>query len=245
MALTHKKVHIWSAYSGWIFTFLFMIGVSPWFGGCIPALLSPLNSPEEVKGFFVAHKTMILWGAWIGMCSNGFYYAWGGSIAAMLRRTENGKPPILTYVQLGAIGVGVFNSVLYFFWMAWMAYRCETMDAVLLRHLNDMLYLQLEFEVFPLSIWAVAIGLAIILDKSSKPVFPRWVAWANFWYAGLVMSGQFMIFFHSGPFAYNGILALYWPAFVFFTWLCVMSSAMVKSLKEDLGVHEVSQELYS
>jgi hypothetical protein len=151
----------------------------------------------------------------------------------------------LTYTQLGAIGVAVFNSVFYFFWMAFCAYRCETMDPVLLRHLNDFLYIQLEFEVFPLSLWAVAMGLAIILDKSPKPVFPRWVAWANFWYAGLVMSGQFMIFIHSGPIAYNGILALYWPAFVFFTWLCVMSSAMIKTLKEDVGVQEVSVEYYT
>jgi hypothetical protein len=54
-----------------------------------------------------------------------------------------------------------------------------------------------------------------------------------------------MIFFHSGPIAYNGILALYWPAFVFFTWLCVMSSAMIKTLKEDVGVQEVSVEYYT
>jgi hypothetical protein len=214
-------------------------------GGTIPALTQPMNTPEEIKNFYVTNKYAILWGAWIGMAASAFYYVWGGAIAAMLRRTENGKPPILTYTQLGAIGVAVFNSVFYFFWMAFCAYRCETMDPVLLRHLNDFLYIQLEFEVFPLSLWAVAMGLAIILDKSPKPVFPRWVAWANFWYAGLVMSGQFMIFFHSGPIAYNGILALYWPAFVFFTWLCVMSSAMIKTLKEDVGVQEVSVEYYT
>lgn len=245
MALSHKKVHIWAAYSGWIFTFGFLLAVCPLTGGTIPALLCPMNTPEEVKGFFVANKIGILWGAWLGMAASAFYYVWGGAIAALLRRTENGKPPILTYTQLGAIGVAVFNSVFYFFWMAFCAYRAETMDPVMLRHLNDFLYIQLEFEVFPLSLWAVAIGFAILLDKSSQPVFPRWVAWANFWYAGLVMSGQFMIFFHSGPFAYNGILALYWPAFVFFTWLCVMSSAMVRALKNDTGVIEASVEHYT
>ena len=41
MALTHKKVHIWIGYSGWIFTFGFMLAVCPLLGGTIPALGFP------------------------------------------------------------------------------------------------------------------------------------------------------------------------------------------------------------
>lgn len=245
MALTHKKVSIWAAYSGWIFTVGFLLAVCPWTGGTIPPLLSPSDSPQVVHAFYVNHQINIKIGAVIGMIFSAFYYVWGAAIAALLRRTENGRPPVLTYTMLGAIGVAVFNSVLYFFWQGYCAYRAEAIDPVLMRHLNDFLYIQLEFEVFPLSLWAVAMGLAILLDKSPVPVFPRWVAWVNFWYAGLVMSGQFMIFFKTGPLAYNGVLAVWWPAFVFFTWLCVMSVAMVKAFKAESGVRpDASQELY-
>lgn len=247
MALTFKKTHIWAAYSGWIFTAGFLLAVCPWTGGTIPALLSPTDTPEVVKAFFTARRLNIQIGAILGMVFSAFYYVWGGAIAALLRRTENGRPPILTYTMLGAIGVAVFNSVLYFFVMGFCAYRVESIDPVLLRHFNDFLYIQLEFEVFPLSLWAIVIGLSIMLDKSVRPVFPRWVAWVNFWYAGLVMSGQFMILFKTGPLAYNGVLALYWPALVFFTWLCVMSVAMIKSIKADAGVRpevECSQDYY-
>ena len=244
MALTHKKAHIFMAWSGWIFTFGFLVAVCPWFGGGIPPLLSPMHSALDVKKFFIEHRIWIQLGAWIGMCASAFYYSWGASMAAVLRRTENGRPPVLTYTCLGAIGVAVFNSVLYFFVMAWCAYRADTIDPVFLRILNDFLYIQLEFEVFPLSLWAVAMGLMIILDQSAKPVYPRWVAWVNFWYAGLVMSGQFMIFFHSGPMAYNGVLAVWWPAFVFFVWICVMSWATIWTLKKEDGVKEVSQDYY-
>ncbi|MBT8341429.1 MAG: hypothetical protein HKP58_02815 [Desulfatitalea sp.] len=229
---TLQKIHIWAARSGWIFTAGFLFAVLPWFGGGIPPMLKPTDTPEAVWAFYSGQKYWVLAGAWIGMSASAFYYVWGGAIAAMLRRTEYGRPPILTYTQLGAVGVAVFNSVLYFFVMAWVGFRVETMDPKMIQHLNDFLFIQLEFEVFPLSLWAVAMGLSILLDKSKDPVMPRWVAWANFWYAGLVMSGQFMIFFKSGPAAWNGVLAVYWPAFVFFTWLCIMSSQMVKAIKK-------------
>ena len=243
--MTMKRAHIWTGWTGAVFTVGFLIACMPLLAWTIPPKISPSASPEEVKDFYVNHLTQIRAGAWIGMVASAFYYPWGASIAAMTRRIENGRPPILTYTQLGAVGVAVFNSVLYFFWMAFCAFRADTMDPELLRTLNDFQYILLEFEVFPLSLWAVAIGLLIILDKSPRPVFPRWAAWVNFWFAGLVMTGQFMIFFKTGPIAWNGVLALYWPAFVFFVWICVMSTLVVQGVNREYeATPDVSQQTY-
>ncbi len=102
-----------------------------------------------------------------------------------------------------------------------------------------------RFEVFRRTLWAVAIGLAILLDDSQRPVFPRYAAWVNFWFAGLVMTGQFMIFFKTGPLAWNGLLALYWPAAVFFIWICIMSALVIQGVKRGDGVVEgASQDRY-
>jgi hypothetical protein len=231
--VTLRKAHIWTGWTGAIFTGGFLIACLPLLAWTIPPKLSPTSTPLEVHHFYATHLTQIRAGAWIGMVASAFYYPWGASIAAMLRRVENGRPPILTYTQLGAVGVAVFNSVLYFFWMAFCAYRGDTMDPVLLRTLNDFQFILLEFEVFPLSLWAIAIGLLIMLDHSERPVFPRWTAWVNFWFAGLVMTGQFMIFFHTGPVAWNGPLALYWPATCFFVWIVIMSVMVVKGVNRE------------
>lgn len=241
-----RRAHVWMGWTGVIFTIGFLLACIPPLAWTIPPRLGPTATPMEVKQFYIEHKMNIRAGAWIGMVASAFYYAWGASIAALLRRVENGRPPILTYTQLGAVGVAVFNSVLYFFWMAFCVYRPEETDAELLRAFNDFQFILLEFEVFPLSLWAVAIGLLIILDKSPRPVFPRWTAWVNFWFAGLVMTGQFMIFFHTGPLAWNGVLALYWPAFVFFVWICIMSyMTVVGSRKEnDVVGEDVDQQTY-
>ncbi|MEW6442201.1 MAG: hypothetical protein AB1640_14785 [bacterium] len=231
-----KQTHVWAAWTGWIFTAGFLLAVCPLLAWTIPPHHGPSFTALQVKEFYVEHLNRIRAGAFIGMVASAFYYPWGAAIAAMLRRVENGRPPILTYTQLGAVGVAVFNSVLYFFWMGYCAFRADTMAPEALQSLNDFQYILLEFEVFPLSLWAVAIGFAILLDKSERPVFPRWVAWVNFWFAGLVMTGQFMIFFKEGPMAWNGLLAVYWPAFVFFFWICAMSTFMIKALKREYGV---------
>jgi len=240
-----RRAHRWTGWTGAVFTLGFLIACMPLLAWTIPPKISPSASPQEVKDFYVNHLTQIRAGAWIGMVASAFYYPWGASIAAMLRRVENGRPPILTYTQIGAVGVAVFNSVLYFFWMAFCAFRADTMDPTLLRHLNDFQYILLEFEVFPLSLWAIAIGLLILLDKSERPVFPRWTAWVNFWFAGLVMTGQFMIFFKTGPIAWNGVLALYWPAFTFFVWIVIMSVMVVKGVnREHDAVPDSDQQTY-
>lgn len=240
-----KDAHVWAGWTGWIFTAGFLLACCPLLAWTIPPRLGPMATALEVKAFYVDHLVQIRAGAWIGMVASAFYYPWGAAIAAMTLRIENGRPPILTYTQLGAVGVAVFNSVLYFFWMAFCAFRADTMDPELLRTLNDFQFILLEFEVFPLSLWAVAIGLAVLLDKSARPVFPRWTAWVNFWFAGLVMTGQFMIFFKEGPLAWNGLLALYWPAAVFFIWICVMSAMIILGVKRGDGVVEgASQDYY-
>lgn len=240
-----KKSHVFVGWTGWIFTAGFLLACMPLLAYTIPPKLSPTSTPQEVWDFYNDNVIQIRAGAWIGMVASAFYYPWGAAIAAMTRRIENGRPPILTYTQLGAVGVAVFNSVLYFFWMAFCAFRPEETSPELMRTLNDFQFILLEFEVFPLSLWALAIGLAILSDKSARPVFPRWTAWVNFWFAGLVMTGQFMIFFHTGPIAWNGALALYWPAFTFFVWICVMSAMIIKGVKNEDGVTQnASQELY-
>ena len=105
MALTHKQVSRWGAWSGWIFIFGFLIAVSPWLGGNIPASLLPTDPPEVVKSYFVSNKIAILVGSILGMIASAFWYVWGGTVAALLRRVENGRPPILYSTQIAATGV--------------------------------------------------------------------------------------------------------------------------------------------
>ena len=84
----------------------------------------------------------------------------------------------------------------------------------------------------PFFVQLMSIGLAILLDKNSRPVFPRWVAYFNIWVAVLFIPGVLITFFKSGPFAWNGILAFWLPLVVFFAWYFVMFAILLRVIKE-------------
>ena len=76
----------------------------------------------------------------------------------------------------------------------------------------------------------IAIGAAIVGDKSANPIFPRWVGFFNFWVAILFIPGALIPFFKSGPFAWNGLFSFWIPATVFGVWFIVMLTMLLKAI---------------
>src|SRR5581483_3345724 len=76
-----------------------------------------------------------------------------------------------------------------------------------------------------------AVGFAVLGDKSGDPVFPRWVGYYNLWTAFMFLPGALVIFFHTGPFAWNGILAFWVVAVLFGAWFIVMTFVLLQAIK--------------
>jgi hypothetical protein len=75
--------------------------------------------------------------------------------------------------------------------------------------LNDIAWLVFITPIAPFIIQNIAIGIAILRDEGR--LLPRWVAYLNFWIAASFVPDPLAYFFHSGPFAWNGIL-VFWLA---------------------------------
>jgi len=76
----------------------------------------------------------------------------------------------------------------------------------------------------------MATSAAILCDTSATPVVPRWSG-----YLGLVMglaqaSASFLIYFKTGPFAWNGLFAWWLPATDFFAWFVIMTVLTIKAI---------------
>ena len=69
----------------------------------------------------------------------------------------------------------------------------------------------------------LSVGLAVLLDPGKDPVFPRWVGYFSLCNAISYLPAGFMSFFHHGPIAWNGVLALYVPLASFFTWMVIVT----------------------
>jgi hypothetical protein len=55
------------------------------------------------------------------------------------------------------------------------------------------------------------------------PIYPRWVGYVCLGSAISYLPAVVMVFFHSGPFAWTGLIALYIPASMFLGWMCVIT----------------------
>ena len=63
--------------------------------------------------------------------------------------------------------------------------------------------------------------------------YPRWVGFAAIWSAILFILGALVPFFYSGPFAWNGLIAFWLVAIIFFGCIFVMWWMTVKAIESD------------
>jgi hypothetical protein len=208
---------------------LFIVLLTPiWYStGFLPPL-SPLMTPVEVAAFYEEHRTMIRLGATLLMQLAMLGVLWSAAISAQLRRIEVGSTPILTYVNLalGALGF-MFFTIPAMFWTT-AAYRPER-DIDLIYLFNDQAWLCLVMPVMSASIQAVVIGVAILSDRRAIPIYPRWVAYLNFWVAATYLPGALATFFKRGPFAWDGLFDFWIPLTTFSIWIVIMGVLTAKA----------------
>jgi hypothetical protein len=152
------------------------------------------------------------------------------AIAAQTRRIEARSQPIMTYLQLSAMAVcAVVDMLCTIFWQA-AAFRPDDTSPDVTRVLNDLGWFTFVFPWVPFSVWCLAIAVPIMQDRSVVPVYPRWVAYLNIWTAISFVPAGIIVFTKTGPLAWNGILALYLPLFMFFGWVVAMSVTTFKAI---------------
>jgi hypothetical protein len=148
------------------------------------------------------------------------------AISVQLRRIDR-DDPTWSYTQLVAGGVGSMVIVVGAMMMTAAVFRPDRGDG-LSYLLFDVAWLFLVMPVAPALVQNIAIGMGILSDKRALPLFPRWLGFFNIWVGLLFMPGIMLTFFKAGPFAWNGLLAFWLPATVFFLWYPVMVTMMLR-----------------
>jgi hypothetical protein len=154
-----------------------------------------------------------------------------GVISAQIRRI----PRISSAVVYAQISAGAAGTVFFFLGaVAFLtaAYRPErAIDITYV--LNDFAWIMAVITWPPACMQCVIIGIAVLSDAGTPPVFPRWVAFLNFWVAiGFVPSGL-LPFFKSGPFAWNGLLVFWLAGSVFGAWFIAMTVVLLKAIRQE------------
>ena len=225
----NKKMQLICVWCGPVCAILFAIG-AVFLGQFIPPLVAPSDGAAEVARKFADHTGAIRVGAMLCVISMSLLAPWGAVLAAQTRRTE-GRFPVLTYVQLVCVAVGTAVVVLMSMFWAVAAFRPESYSHETVMVLNDIAYFLFLFTWTPFVVWALAIALAIFTDHNDVPVYPRYVSYVSLWTALLFCGAAGMEYFKTGPFAWNGIMALYIPVGVFFVWELTLTIETIKNIK--------------
>jgi hypothetical protein len=205
--------------AGGFLVILFAVGFYP-LADFIPPPL-PSASAAEIAGMYQQNQLPILSGLLVMMMSFGLVCPFAAVMSMQLNRI-NGGPSFLSYAQLacGTCG-GALVMIPLLLW-ATAAYRPDR-DPDLILMLNDMGWIAFLWPVPVFFLQVVSAGLAILGDKSAQPIFPRWSGFFCLWCALAFLPGLMLIFFETGPFAWNGLLTFWLGATVFFSWYVVMS----------------------
>lgn len=212
-------------------TILFVLG---WVvcAGFLPAP-SPLESAGDITARYLNNTNGIRVGTTLMLISFGIWAAWGAGIASWTRRVETGTP-ILTYVQITSLTIAEMIGVLCAFFWACAAFRPGDVSPDVTLTLNDMGWLMFLIAWPPYSVWAAAVGFAVLRDRSKQPMLPNWTAGLSFLTAFLFAPALAPLFFKRGGFAYDGLLGMYLPLVIFFIWVEALTYAMSKALKREL-----------
>ncbi|WP_250282536.1 MULTISPECIES: hypothetical protein [unclassified Frankia] len=213
---------------------LFVIG-SVWLARYFPPAIHPNDSAQEVAQYYRDHKDAIRVGLVFTCLAYALMGVWGVCMAVQTRRKE-GLFPVLTYVQLTCMAAGTAQIVVNCGLWATAAFRPGETSPEITQAFNDAGFIILLGTWMPFTIWAIALGLNILLDRTT-PVFPRWTGYFSIWSGVCFMPGGTVWFFKSGPFGWTGVVCLWVPFVVFGAWVLYFSYLSMQNVRRGF-VHE-------
>jgi hypothetical protein len=225
---TGRQAQLACAWCGFGFAAFFLVGallVAHWFPP-----LNPGDSAMATATIYREHTGRIRVGLLIVFVGQIMFPFFGGAIAGQTRRIRQAAPA-LAYTQIASVGcasMAMVGPLATFFVTAYRPERTPEMTQLL----NDVSWIVFMVTFVPFVSWAVAIGLAILSDADpDAPIYPRWSGYLSIAVGLIQMPAGLLIFFRSGPFAWNGLFSFWIPAVDFFGWIIVITVLTLRAIR--------------
>lgn len=225
-----RRVELAMVYGGLVWCVMFFIGMVP-LAGWIP-LPSPNDSADQVAAMYREDTNALRAGLAVIFTGTIGFILYAAAIASQCRRIK-GAPTAARYAQVGSIGAcTVFIILPVIVWMT-TAYRPDERSPADIQMFNDFGWIMFIVAFVPFVAWVWSTGLAILCDESEEPLFPRWAGYLCMLLGTLQIPPFLLIFFKTGPFAWNGLMSWWVPATDFFTFMIVMLVLTIRAIKRD------------
>jgi hypothetical protein len=230
------------AWSGIVCLVMFLVGFWP-IAGFVPPP-PPSLTGEQLGQLFTEHATRIRIGMIVSLFAAALLASWSAVITVQMKRMRR-RVDALAYTNL-AVGA-LFVLEFIFSLIIWQSMTYRPRDPQVLLAMNDTAWFLFVCITSTPMLQTAAIGTAIFLDTRDgrpDPVFPRWAGYLNYWVALLFTPGTIAVFFHDGPFAWNGLFTWYLPLAVFAIWMVTMSVLLLKAIDaEDAELEGLSADV--
>jgi hypothetical protein len=199
-------------------------------GGFWP-LHDPAAGAEEIAAFFRGNTTNIRIGMVLMLFGAAFFMPFTVSVAYVVSRIEGRFGPLSQLITLGGFANTIFTFYPAVYWLT-DAFRPNERTAEQIYFLNDFAWINFIGNATLVYPMFIALGIAVLHDHSKNPVFPRWFGFLSLFQFFLNCPAQLMYFFKVGPFAWNGLFAIYLPFAAFVIWIMTAGYLMRKAFIE-------------
>ena len=223
---TNRRVQLICAWCGPVFMVMLFVGLLL-VAGLVPPP-APSDSAPHIAAFYRDHAGQVRAGLLICLTATPLLAPFIALISYQLKRSDPHLAP-LADVQLMCGVVLLMLFLIPELLLAVAVFRSDG-SAQTTRTLNDLAWTTFVWTFsFPVVEYA-AVGLAVLMDRSKLPLYPRWVGIAELILAVLFIPGAPTIWVMHGPFSWDGALA-YWLVFAAFAvWVWLMFFCMLRAI---------------
>lgn len=208
--------------------------------GLLPVPVGADWSTDHLVEFYTGHPTSLRAGlivATIGLALLGPLTA---VLATLMRRLPYAPAALATVQQMGGTLV-IVVTVVPLIIMNTAAFRPDR-DPAITMAINDFGWLLFITPISLFFLQELPLAVAILIDDSDDPVFPRWVGYVNVFVPLSFVPALLPYFVKSGPVAWQGVLTFYLGFTTFGVWVFVMMWASLRALRRSANTAPFDSE---
>lgn len=192
---------------------------------------SPNLSPGEVAEMIDRDRTNIRIGIVICLASCSLLMPFFTAFTIQMLRIERGRP-IMAYTQLALGALATIEFVIPYVFMLASTFR-EGQDPHVTQALYDLSWFFFLGVISTFVLQLALFGIAVLTDVRSTPIFPRWLGYLNLWLALLFTPASTLVFFKTGPLAWNGVFVWWVPVSAFLLWFVPNFVCLLRAVGDD------------
>jgi hypothetical protein len=209
----------------WFCTFIFVMKFFP------PS--DPGATAQQNLDLYADRTIPIKIGLIIVMAASALLVPWAVAVSGQLKRIDGARALASTQsISCGLLSLEFITPI--GIWMA-ASFRFDDRAADVTQAMHDMGWILFVTVIWSLEVQMFAIAAAILIDRGTTPILPRWLGYLTIWAALLILPAGMVLFFKDGPFAWNGLVGIYIPLAGFAIWAFALSFEVHRALTRQIA----------